>query len=153
MTSYCFKEIIHFFGSKMGSKPPKEDIEAGEVEIQIDEMFILAKEVKGGFCLQNNLGLFLSPLSKERLKELCTSNFLGMNTGGCTFTLDEKGHALFLRIGFTKTTPPQECWEWLHRLIYISQEWNKVLRGWPEFIPLISLQKEEKHELPPYKKA
>ena len=67
---------------------------------------------------------------------LATSNFLGVNTGGCTLALDEAGVSLSLHAYTTSGASPQENWEWLHRLLSVAREWNKELIRWEEFVPL-----------------
>jgi hypothetical protein len=142
MALYSFKETMDFFSEKLQASPPEEDLERGEVELVIDNLNILLSKGKIEGCMQMQLvlGLMLQPIRDERLKDLATSNFLGINTGGCKLSLDEAGIALSIHAYTTCGCTPQENWEWLHRLICVALEWNKVLALWDEFVPLITTQ-------------
>jgi hypothetical protein len=145
MANYTFKETLRFFSDKLHASPPEEDLEGGEVELVIDTLTILLTKGKleGSLHMQSTLGLFVQPLGEKRLKELATSNFLGVNTGGCKLAFDPSGVILSLHADVTCGTPPQESWEWLHRLLCVAREWNKVLATWDEFIPMTPSSKED----------
>ncbi len=136
MQNYSFSETISYFGERLNVIPPKEDIELGTVELVIDELhaFISKGELEGSLKMEIALGLMLHPLRESRLKELATSNFLGINTGGCTFAFDEAGASLLLRANTSPAASPHECWEWLHRLVHVAREWNHSLEMWEEFV-------------------
>ena len=146
MANYSFKEIVDFFSEKLQTRPPQEDLEKEKVELVIDELHIVLSKggLEGCLHLQIVLGLMLQPISEQRLKELVTSNFLGINTGGCALALDAAGVSLSLHCHTTCGTSPQENWEWLHRTVCVAREWNKVLNLWDEFVPL-STPNEEKN--------
>jgi len=150
MPTYSFRETLEFFSEKLKAKPPEEDLEAGEVELVIDElrMIISKGTTEGSLNMVITLGLMLQPIREARLKELASSNFLGINTGGCTFAFDEAGVSLELRVNLTAASSPQESWEWLHRLLHVATEWNKNLVLWEEFVPLSSVKKESIDEQP-----
>lgn len=138
MAKYTYREVIEFFNEKVKTEPPKEDLSKGEVELVIDNQHVLISQGKheGSMNVRIILGLILHPLREERLKELATSNFLGINTGGCKFSFDETGVSLWLEATQTCGTTPQEYWEWLHRSLSVAREWNQVLTLWEEFVPL-----------------
>lgn len=145
MPIYSFDEIISSFSDKLKATPPQEDLEAGEVEIVVDQtpIFLSKGAFEGGFNFSLTLGLILQPIREARLKELATANFLGIDTGGCTLALDDAGVTLMLTARLTPPLSPQECWEWLHRLLHVATEWNKNLSEWEEFVPLQSIRKEK----------
>jgi hypothetical protein len=148
MAYYTFKEILSYFSEKLNSFPPKEDIEKGEAELIVDTLHVLLSKGKleGSLHFSIVLGLLLYPIAEARLKELAISNFLGMNTGGCTLSFDETGISLLLHAHTTCGTSPQENWEWLHRLLSIAREWIKLLALWEEFVPLSTQISEEKKD-------
>lgn len=148
MPTYSFRETLDYFSEKLKTKPPEEDLEAEEVELVIDQHHLIVSKgsVEGSLKIETTLGLMLHPVREARLKELATSNFLGINTGGCTLAFDEAGVALHLLANITTSTSPQESWEWLHRLVHVAIEWNKTLATWEEFVPLSALNKEENNE-------
>lgn len=145
MPIYSFDEIIGYFSEKLQTTPPQEDLDAGEVEIVVDQNHILISKgaFEGGLSFSLTLGLMLQPIREARLKELATANFLGIDTGGCTLAFDEAGVALTLFAHLTPPISPQECWEWLHRLLHVGTAWNKNLIEWEEFVPLQSLRREK----------
>jgi hypothetical protein len=146
MANYSFKEILKFFSERLGSSPPEEDLEKGEAELVIDTLHILISKGMPEGCMHYHvvLGLLLHPIREEKLKELASSNFLGVNTGGCKLAFDKVGVSLSLNAYTTCGASPQENWEWLHRLISVAREWNKVLDLWDEFVPLSTQNSEEK---------
>lgn len=148
MPTYSFRETLEYFSDKLEARPPEEDLEAGEVELVVDLLRVVISKgaVEGSLNMATTLGLMLQPIRESRLKELATSNFLGINTGGCTLSLDETGAALQLRVNITPASSPQENWEWLHRLLHVATEWNKNLLLWEEFVPLTSEKMETKDE-------
>lgn len=145
MPNYTFQETINYFSSKLGSAPPSEDIEAKTVELSIDNVPIVISQgaLKGSLNMEIALGLLLQHPQEEELKDLASSNFLGMNTGGCTLAHDPDNGMLFLRSNLSSGTPPQETWEWLHRMLHIAHVWVNRLLSWNEFIRLI--KNGEKH--------
>lgn len=148
MPNYSFKETLQFFSEKLHASPPEEDLEKEEVELVIDTFHVILTKgkVEGCFSMQTVLGLLLQPIREDRLKELATSNFLGINTGGCKLSFDETGVSISLHGLTTCGCSPQENWEWLHRLLSVAREWNKVLALWDEFVPLTTSQKGKKNE-------
>jgi hypothetical protein len=146
MANYSFQETLRFFSEKLHASPPEEDLARGEVELVIDTLHVVLSQGKleGSLHMQMVLGLLLQPIREERLKELATSNFLGINTGGCKLAFDETGVSLSLHAYTTCGSSPQENWEWLHRLLCVGREWNKVLALWEEFVPLSASPTEEK---------
>ena len=148
MANYSFKETLEFFSEKLKTRPPQEDLEKGAVELVLDGIHVVLSQgaIEGGLKIQIVLGLMLKPIREERLKELAASNFLGINTGGCTLALDPAGVSLSLLCHTTCGTIPQENWEWLHRIICVAREWNKVLGLWDEFVPLSASNQEKKYE-------
>ncbi|HEY4831505.1 MAG TPA: type III secretion system chaperone [Waddliaceae bacterium] len=151
MPNYTFKEILGFFSDKFRATPPEEDLERGGVELVIDGQHVIFSKGKleGGLHMEVVLGLILQPLRDDRLKDLATSNFLGINTGGCKLAFDETGVSLSLRGDTTSGASPQDNWEWLHRLLSVAREWNKVLVLWDEFVPLVTHTQEKKNEHSP----
>lgn len=138
MTPYSFRDSLNYFSDKLHAMPSEEDIEAGEVELVIDQQHVIfsQRSIEGGLNMTLALGLILQPLREARLKELVTSNYLGVNTGGCTFSFDETGVSLQLQVNTTPSSSPQENWEWLHRLLHMGKEWTKRFVLWEEFILL-----------------
>jgi hypothetical protein len=154
MANYTFKETLRFFSDKLHTSPTEEDLERGEVELVIDTLHVLLTKGKleGSLHMQSTLGLFVQPLEEKRLKELATSNFLGVNTGGCKLAFDPSGVLLSLHADVTCGTSPQESWEWLHRLLCVAREWNGVLATWDEFIPLAPSSQAEAEGSSPIQK-
>ena len=145
MANYSFKETLAYFCDKLQTQPPEEDLKNEAVELLLDELRIVITKgaLEGCLNMQIMLGLMLQPIREQKLKELATSNFLGINTGGCTLAFDEPGVSLSLLCHTSSGTTPQENWEWLHRVVAVAREWNKVLALWDEFVPL-HVPKEEK---------
>ena len=143
MPRYSFKETLQFFSEKLNATPPEEDLEMGEVELIVDQFHVIISKgtQEGSLRMEITLGLMLHPIHEEHLKELVTSNFLGINTGGCTLAFDEEAVALILMKHLTAGTPPQESWEWLHRLLHVAQEWRHTLEKLEEFVPLSTVNK------------
>ncbi|MCC5831482.1 MAG: type III secretion system chaperone [Chlamydiales bacterium] len=146
MPTYSFRETLDYFADMVKARPAEEDLEAGEVELVVDRLRVLISKgsIEGGLDMVITLGLILQPIRESRLKELATSNFLGINTGGCTLAFDEAGVALQLRVNITPASSPQENWEWLHRLLHVATEWEKNLLLWEEYVSLISEKEGEK---------
>ncbi len=144
MVQYSFWETLRYFSENLKAAPPEEDVEAGAVELVVDQLHIhISKGVMdGSLNMMIPLGLILQPMRESRLKELATGNYLGVNTGGCTLAFDESETTLQLNVNTTPTTSPQENWEWLHRLLHVATQWNKKLDSWEEFIPLASKRRE-----------
>lgn len=145
MGQYSFQDTLAFFSEKLNATPSEEDLEEKSVDLMIDEVRVRISEasLEGSLYMEIVLGLMLQPIIEPKLKELASSNFLGVNTGGCTFAFDEAGVALSLHCHTTPGATPQEHWEWLHRIVCVAREWNKVLSLWDIFVPLTS-PKEEK---------
>lgn len=152
MANYSFKETLEFFSEKLNTRPPEADLEKGAVELAIDELHVVLSQGSLEGCMQMRvvLGLMLQPVHEQRLKELLSSNFLGINTGGCALAFDTAGVSLSLHCYTSCGTSPQENWEWLHRILCVAREWNKVLSLWDEFVPL-STPSEEKNYEPTHK--
>lgn len=136
MPNSSFQETLDFFSNRLEISPSQEDIEGGEVELIMDGLSLLISKglQEGSLQIQVFLGFIVHQLREERLKELATSNFLGVNTGGCTLAFDPSGATCFLRTNLTCATTPQESWEFLHRIASVAREWMKVLSQWDEFI-------------------
>lgn len=136
MPSSSFQETLDFFSSRLEISPSHEDIESGEVELILDGLSLLISKgvLEGSLQIQVFLGFIVHQLREERLKELATSNFLGINTGGCTLAFDPSGATCFLRVNLTAGASPRESWEFLHRIASVAREWQKVLSQWDEFI-------------------
>lgn len=145
MAQFTFQETLNYFSEKIGAYPPEEDREAREVELVVDQIHVIISEgaVEGSLKMETTLGLMVQPVRESRLQELATSNFLGVNTGGCTLAFDEEGVTLKLLTNLTTASSPQENWEWLHRLLHVAAEWNKTLSIWEEFVPLYTLSSGE----------
>ncbi len=136
MTNYSFKEILQFFSEKLSSSPPEKDLDNQEVELVIDKLPVTLTGKDSSLHMRVLLGLLLQPIQENRLKELASSNFLGVNTGGCKLAFDEEKVALTLHCNTSASTSPQESWEWMHRLLCVAREWINVLTLWEEFVPL-----------------
>ncbi len=144
MTNYSFKETINLFERNLKTEAPPEDVEEGVVDLVLDEgeITLFKGEQEGSFCFSFDLGMFLQSPDTKHLEELLTSNFLGVDTGGCTLALDEE--VLKLKASTTPGTSPQENWEWLHRVVSVAHFWHDKLANWQEFTPLVSFKTEEK---------
>lgn len=151
MANYSFRETLRYFSEKLQAKPLEVDLEKGVVELVIDDLHVLLAQeaIEGCFRMRVVLGLMLQPIREEGLKELAVSNFLGINTGGCTLAFDTTGVSLSLVCHTTCGTTPQENWEWLHRIVCVAREWNKVLTLWDEFVPLSTSRQENNYEPSP----
>lgn len=138
MANFSFEETLKFFSEKLHATPSAPDLEKKEVELVIDTLHVVIAQGKlaGSLHMSIVLGLLVQPIKEARLKDLATSNFLGINTGGCTLAFDEMGVSLCLHGATTGGASPQENWEWLHRLVSVAREWNKVLTLWDEFVPM-----------------
>lgn len=138
MPLYSFKETVAYFSEKVKAFPPAQDIESGVVELIIDQYRLLLSKgvIEGSLNMEISLGLMLHSIQENHLLELANSNFLGIDTGGCTFALDSSGKVLRLQVHITAGDSPEECWQWLHRLLYVATEWSKTLIHWEEFVPL-----------------
>lgn len=150
MNTEFFKELLTEFASRLKTTPPsQEDINTGEVELNVEGSRILfTPNNLGGLVMTLPLGLFLHPVKEEHLSLLLQSNFLGVDTGGCTLALDASGVLLLLKIMTTKTTSLQENWEWLHRLFNVASAWAKALRDWDEFVVLMPSPESFKEQKP-----
>lgn len=139
MAIYSFKDTTTYFLDLLKVKLPEEIITPDEpLEMEIDQFHVVLIPLsKGGIRMQLNFGLLLHPVRLEKLQMLCKSNFLGVDTGGCTLALDPAGVSLLLKLTTTPYTSPQENWEFLHRLLTVAKAWQKNLLEWEEFIPLI----------------
>jgi hypothetical protein len=148
MVSYTFKETLDFFSHKLQSVPPTQDLEKKEVAVVIDHVHAVIAQGKreGSLHMKIMVGLFLERPSEEKLLQLATSNFLGINTGGCSLSIQPKRGELTLHCHTTSGTSPQENWEWFHRLLAVAREWNRMLLPWEEFIPLNIPMQEKKDE-------
>lgn len=142
MTAYSFRETLNYFSEHLQSQLPQGDLEKEGIEIEINSQIVTVLPAHGGIQFEVILGLVLRPIPEKRLRELMTSHFVGVDTGGCTFTLDEEGVSLCLKAQTSPSTPPQENWEWLHRLLNVAREWIKLLSQWEEFIPLFTFREE-----------
>ncbi|MFN0064686.1 MAG: hypothetical protein ACKVOH_00440, partial [Chlamydiales bacterium] len=78
MTQYTFADTLAFFGTKLKGTPPKEDVEAGQVELMVDKIRILLKRgrVESELSIEIDIGFFLLKPSPESLRRLVTGNFL-----------------------------------------------------------------------------
>lgn len=145
MTLFTFQETLSWFGKKIGIKVPEEAIEKGEVDLILDQVHLTLSKGKeeGSLNMRIVLGLLLQPISENHLQELMTEQFLGVNTGGCSLSLDEQGTSLSLNKSLSIGTEPAEAWEWLHRMLGISFSWYDKLKNWDEFVPLLSPSEQE----------
>ena len=138
MTFSSYQDTVSYFAQLLESPLPAPHLTEGQnIEIQIDnqKLELSPASQRGGINMQICLGLMLQPIPLDRLKELMSSN-LGINTGGCTICLDEKAVGLYLKTTTTPGTSAQENWEWMHRLLHVAKEWNKILALWQEFVSL-----------------
>lgn len=149
MANFSFEDTVKFFSEKLHATPPKLDLEKQEVELVIDTLHVVIAQGKlvGSVHMSTVLGLLVQPIKEERLKDLATSNFLGINTGGCALAFDEMGVSLCLHGTTTSGASPQENWEWLHRLVSVAREWNKVLALWEEFVPMSTTDEKNDNAL------
>lgn len=138
MPLYSFNETLDYFSEKLRAHPPTQDRESGVVELVVDQYRVLLSKgvIEGSLNMEITLGLMLHSIQESHLLELANSNFLGIHTGGCTFALDSSGKVLRLQVHVTTGDSPDECWQWLHRLLYVATEWHKTLIHWEEFVPL-----------------
>ncbi len=145
MTNYSFKEIVNYFGEKLKSEAAEEDIEEGLIELMLDDNHVLLRPGKqfGSFNISLELGMLTGPIPESHLKELTSSNFMGVNTGGCSLFFDEAGSIISLATTTTPGTSPQENWEWLHRIYSIAQQWTNYMSKWEEFTPLATFPMEK----------
>lgn len=135
-----FEETLNFFGKMLNNRPPEKEMLLGEVTLEVDKIHILLKKgaLEGSFQIEMDLGFFLLKPKISQLQTLMKSQFLGVDTGGGTFSLDDSGTTLSLRITTSPGTSPQENWDWLHRSLFIYRHWSLELSKWKEFTPLIS---------------
>lgn len=150
MAHYTFKEMIHYFAEKLKSEPSEEAFDDESIELQLDENRVILSQASkpGSFKITLELGFFTGPIEAANLKELTSSNFMGVNTGGCSLYFDEAGTTLSLSTVTTPGTTPQENWEWLHRIYSIAQQWTQHLTKWEGFTPLATFPMEKKHDIP-----
>jgi len=139
MPNYTFLETMQYFAERLNASLPMERTEEG-LEMSVDKLNISLKpNLLGGLSISMILGLMLQPIRESHLRDLLSSNFLGVNTGGCTLAFDEAAVTLYLKAETSQGTPPEENWEWLHRLVCVAREWMRVLALWEEFVPLAHL--------------
>lgn len=146
MAKFSFEDILNYFSEHLLTEVPEGDLRKEGIEIEIggQNVVIFPSSQEGGLSMTVTLGLMLKPIPDKHLNELMCSNFLGVNTGGCTLCLDKEGVCLALKALTTPGTTPQESWEWLHRLLAVAAEWMKTLYDWEEFIPLYSPPEKKK---------
>lgn len=144
MTLFTFRDHADYFANRLSISIPDPFIESEGLELTLDHLNVTLKPTRqfGGLLTSIRLGLLLHPIPEQHLHELMTSNYLSVNTGGCTLALDEAGVIVFLESKTTPFTPPQENWEWLHRTINCAYEWVKIMTLWDEFVPLIRVEGE-----------
>lgn len=136
MAKFTYQETLAYFFKHLNLNFSFPVDFAEEINIDIDD-YKISFSPKDGFQMTLCLGFLLHPVRLERLLQLTTSNFLGVNTGGCTLFIDESGTSISLKITTTITTPPHENWDFLHRLLCVGKEWVKSLNKWEEFVPLV----------------
>lgn len=148
MGLYSFEETLAYFGEKLGGTASAEAIEEKNVDLLLDANHLTLSEgpFEGSLRMELELGIVMTPLSGEQLNELATSNYLGVNTGGCTLSLDCEGKSLKLSAQTTLATPPYENWEWLHRVMHMAREWSETLSCWEGFLLLSRFNKETRDE-------
>ncbi len=139
MPNYSFQETATFFAERMQTTLPRIATEKEGVSLAFDSIIVSMRPTQqpGGIIFSLSLGLLLHPILEMRISELMTSHFIGVNTGGCTLAFDPPGVVIFLKAVTSPYTPPQENWEWAHRLICVAHEWIKILSLWDEFVPLL----------------
>lgn len=144
MANYKFEDFINFIGEQLKATPPKEDVEAGEIELSLDEMSILLSrgEFDGEFVMEMEVAQFSKKMSQKDLEDIASANFLGVNTGGCTFFLEDK--ILKLKATTSAGTTPQENWDWLNRLVSVAYTWSKELEKHENVSSLVELKEEPK---------
>lgn len=145
MMKYSFKDNINYFAEQLSSELPEEDIKEGVVELMLDNNRVTLTSITDSFRIAIDLGMLVGPIDLEHLKELTSANFLGVNTGGCTFTLDNEGTTLTLIATTSSATPPKENWDWLHRVYSIAQQWTEQMSSWEEFTPLTTFTATRPH--------
>lgn len=136
-----FQETIRYLANRLKSPLPTEISEEKGVDFALDNLVVTARPAHclGGVNFSIPLGLLLYPSKEIHLKELMTSHFLGVQTEGCSFVLDEAGVTLCLRITTLSGMTMQENWEWLHRVVGAAYGWMETLVQWDEFVPLLQL--------------
>lgn len=146
MPNYTYKEIINHIAELVGAQAPGDEALTEGLDLNIDHIMVslIPSKHPGGLIMELQLGVLLHPIPRAHLEEMVKSNFLGMNTGGCTLALDDSGSLLFIRTVTTAGTSPQEQWEWLHRLLAVGRSWMQILAKWHEFVPLVTFPTEEK---------
>lgn len=137
MKKYDFIDIVTFFARHLNHSLPEMNRDNLQpVAMNIDEQAVILYPLpNGGIEMRLFLGLLLHPVRLDKLQEMVYSNFFGINTGGCTLCIDDQGNAIYLKNTTTSSTPPDENWEWLHRILCVGKEWSKRLSVWEEFVP------------------
>ena len=136
--NYTFHDTLTFFGKQLKSMPPPEALSRGRVELIVDGVRISLHRgrIEGTLIIEADLGFFLIKPQEDQLESLAKSNFLGVDTGGCTFALDSTGVTLILRAVSSPGSSLQDNWEWLHRILNVYHHWSGELSFWREFTPL-----------------
>ncbi len=147
MTTYSYRETLEHFAHQLRADLPSEDLEAEGIDLYLDNtrVALSAGKAPGEFQIETDIGYFLQELSEEQLEELESSNFYGINTGGCTLGLDPDGMTLSVKATTSAATSPQENWQWFHRLLSVADEWKEIVSQWETFVPLMQLEKEKKN--------
>lgn len=145
MTIYSYRETIDHFAQQLRAELPSGDIESDGVDLYLDntQITLTPGQIPGELVMQTDIGYFLQELSEDQLVELQSSNFYGINTGGCTLSLDPDGVTLSIKATTSTATSPQENWQWFHRLLSIADAWKETLFHWESFVPLMQLEKGE----------
>lgn len=139
MRTYEFQETLSYFAQKLHVEPPPAtDIESGVAELIVEDVrvFLSKPGPELGVEISITIAALKTPISEELLKELCTSNFLGINTLGCSFSLDATGSILRLHAQISASTPPEQGWEWLERLVFAASKWKERASSWPVVYPV-----------------
>ena len=136
--SHTFREILDFFGQQLKSVPPKDAVARGHVQLNVDDVRIVLRKgrVEGTLVIEIDLGFFLIKPKKAQLQSLVQANFLGVDTGGCSFCFDSTGVTLILRAVSSPGSSLADNWEWLHRTLNVYHHWSQELSQWKEFTPL-----------------
>ncbi len=138
--NHSFQETLTFFGKQLKSLPPEEALSRGRVDLNVDGVRITLKRgrIEGTLVIEADLGFFLMKPRLEHLEALAKAQFLGVDTGGCSFALDSTGVTLILRAVSSPGSSLQDNWEWLHRVINVYHHWCVEIAQWREFTPIIS---------------
>ena len=140
MIDRMFHQTLAFFSEQFQIELPQKSLEEGNVTLRLDTMDVLLKKgmEEGALCMEIRLGFLLAPLDEEQLKTLVTANFLGVGTLGCALALESSTGLLSLKIVTSPGTSTSENWDWLHRLLFVANNWAQKTQEWAMFLSLIT---------------